>query len=152
MKIRTALVAATAVAAAFGVAACTPDPGPAQPTNKAPVADIAALALQGPTSYAVLRAMGLQGLDALKPQAMSDWPAKSNDGLFDGFAPKQERLKISAEEARESVLGKLEGFLAGHSAALAHFTVHTDGVCEVSVTVRPELAVALEATPMVVPE
>lgn len=47
MKIRTALVAATAVAAAFGVAACTPDPGPAQPTNKAPVADIAASDVTG---------------------------------------------------------------------------------------------------------
>lgn len=34
-------------------------------------AEIAALALQGPTSYAVLRALGLQGLEQLKPQALS---------------------------------------------------------------------------------
>ncbi|HPU39485.1 MAG TPA: PKD domain-containing protein [Microthrixaceae bacterium] len=47
MKIRTALVAATAMAVAIGAAACTPDPGPAQPTNKAPVADIAASDVTG---------------------------------------------------------------------------------------------------------
>lgn len=34
-------------------------------------ADIAALALQGPTSYAVLRDLGLQGLEQLKPLALS---------------------------------------------------------------------------------
>lgn len=33
--------------------------------------DIAALALQGPTSFAVLRDLGLQGLEALKPQSIS---------------------------------------------------------------------------------
>jgi hypothetical protein len=38
-------------------------------------------------------------------------------GLFSGFAPKQERLVISREDAKETLVSRLEGFLARHSGS-----------------------------------
>lgn len=42
-------------------------------------ADVAALAVQGPTSCAVLRAMGLEGLEDLKPFGITTFPFEGND-------------------------------------------------------------------------
>lgn len=54
MKLRTALVATTAMAVAIVAAACAPPAtGPTEPTNKAPIADIAASDLTGPAPLTV---------------------------------------------------------------------------------------------------
>ncbi|MEX1364678.1 MAG: BREX-6 system adenine-specific DNA-methyltransferase PglX, partial [Nannocystaceae bacterium] len=36
-------------------------------------------------------------------------------GLFEGFSPQQQRLEITTQEAKASLLARLEGFLATHS-------------------------------------